>query len=187
MTHSYRRGSARILVFVPLLLAGALLSGCSDDGSSSADGSAGSGGVPDASPTSMEERGLAYSECMRENGVPKFPDPSEGGGIKVGPDSGVDPESPEFQTAQEACVDLSPQGMGGGGGTLDSTKVAAWAECIRKNGMPDFPDPKINGGSMELNLPADASRDDAELQQAMDSCRDKFPGGGIMMKRGGGS
>lgn len=185
MTQTYRRKSARIIPFVPLLLAGVLVSGCSGDDSPSADGSSGSGG-PDASPTSMDDRSLAYAKCMRENGVPKFPDPAEGGAIKVGPDSGVDPESPEFQAAQEACVDLSPQGMGGGG-TLDSTKVAAWAECIRKNGMPDFPDPKINGGAMEINLPADASRDDADFQQAMDSCRDKFPGGGIMMKRGGGS
>lgn len=186
MTHSYRRRSARILPFLPLLLAGVLLSGCSDDGSSStADSSAGSGGG--ASPTSPEEKTLAYAKCMRDNGVPKFPDPAEGGGIKLDRDSGVDPESSEFKKAQEACVDLSPQGVGGSGGALDSTKVAAWAECIRKNGIPEFTDPKINGGSMEISLAEGMDPDDADFKKAMDSCRDKFPGGGVIMKRGGGS
>ncbi|MFD3523245.1 hypothetical protein [Streptomyces sp. NPDC058653] len=188
MTHSYRRESARIVSLVPLLLAGVLLAGCSDGGSSAAsDGSSGAGGRPDASPTDRQERSLAYAKCMRENGVPKFPDPAEGGGIKLEPGSGVDPGSPEFKKAQEACVDLSPQGVGGGGGTLDSTKVAAWAECVRKNGVPEFPDPKINGGSMEIDLPPGTGRDNADFQKAMDSCRDTFPGGGVMLKGGGGS
>ncbi|MFC8828814.1 hypothetical protein ACFT9I_26095 [Streptomyces sp. NPDC057137] len=184
MTYSSRRKSARILPLVPLLLAGVLLTGCSDDGSSS---SADTGSGPDASPTSPEERTLAYAKCMRENGVTKFPDPSEGGGIRLDPSSGVDPESPEFKKAQEACVELSPQGAGGSGGALDSTKVAAWAECIRENGVPEFADPKINGGSMEITMAAGMNPDDSTFQKAMDSCRDKFPGGGVMMKRGGGS
>ncbi|WP_405620772.1 hypothetical protein [Streptomyces sp. NBC_01508] len=183
MTQSYRRTSARILSLVPLLLAGVLLTGCSDDGSSSAD----SGSGPDASPTSTEERSLAYAECMRENGVTKFPDPSEGGGIKLDPSSGVDPESAEFKKAQEACVDLSPQGLGGKGGTLDSAKVAAWATCIRDNGVPDFADPKINGGSMEITMGSGMDPDDAAFKKAQDACRDKFPGGGVMMKKGSGS
>lgn len=184
MTHTYRRKSARILSLVPLMLAGVLLTGCSDDGSSSA---ADSGAEPETSPTSPEERTLAYAECMRENGVAKFPDPGEGGGIRLDPSSGVDPESPEFKKAQEACVELSPQGTGGGGGTLDSTKVAAWAECIRENGVPDFADPKINGGSMEITMAEGSDPDDTAFRKAMDSCRDKFPGGGVMMRRGGGS
>ncbi|WP_405801137.1 hypothetical protein [Streptomyces sp. NBC_01506] len=183
MTQSYRRNSARIFFLVPLLVAGVLLTGCSDDGSSS-DADSGSG--PDASPTSMEERGLAYAECMRENGVTKFPDPAEGGGIKLDPSSGVDPESAEFNKAEEACVDLSPQGMGDGGGTLDSTKVAAWATCIRENGVPDFADPKIVGGAMEINM-GEVSMEDDAFKKAQDTCRDKFPGGGVIMKKGTGS
>jgi hypothetical protein len=53
---------------------------------------------------------------MRDNGV-DFPDPSfgEDGGVVVdiGPDSGIDPDSPAFKRAQEACQEL--MGRPGGG------------------------------------------------------------------------
>jgi hypothetical protein len=52
---------------------------------------------------------LVHAECMRENGV-DFPDPSfsEDGGamVNIGPGSGIDPDSPAFKRAQEACEDL---------------------------------------------------------------------------------
>jgi len=53
---------------------------------------------------------LAMSRCMRSHGVPNFPDPTfqtgPGGGVGVGIQlngSGIDPNSPAFQTAQKAC------------------------------------------------------------------------------------
>ena len=61
---------------------------------------------------------LAFSTCMRKNGVPNFPDPqfSSGGrvAIQIGPSSGIDPRSPQFQTAQKACQKDLP-GMPGPG------------------------------------------------------------------------
>ena len=46
------------------------------------------------------------SRCMRENGVPDFPDPDpETGGIKIDAKKGgsLDPESPTFKKAQHKC------------------------------------------------------------------------------------
>src|SRR5262245_16962830 len=136
MTKSYLRTLAT------LLTAGALLTAC--------------GGSPDpdpATPTSTEDKGLAYAKCMREHGVPKFPDPSDDGKFVVG--KGVDAQSPEFQQAQQACQDLSPQGQAqGGGGTLDPAKVSAWAQCVREHGEPTFADPEVNGTTMQIDLTA---------------------------------
>ncbi|MFD0412381.1 hypothetical protein [Streptomyces sp. NPDC127108] len=195
MTRTNKRNSAHIFaaapLLVPLVLTGALLTACSD-GSSKAtaekDAGKNAGGQAQASPTSPQERGLAYAKCMRENGVAKFPDP-EGGGIRLGPDSGVDMGSPEFKKAQEACKDLSPQGDGGpnGGKPLDSAKVAAWAKCMRENGVPKFPDPEIDGGSMVIDMTAvGMTGDDPKFEKAMEACRDKRPSGGVMMRGGGG-
>jgi hypothetical protein len=64
------------------------------------------------------EKARQYSKCMRDNGVPKFPDPDpETGGImmRAGPDSGLNPNSPEFQAAQKACEKLRPVPPGSGG------------------------------------------------------------------------
>jgi hypothetical protein len=64
---------------------------------------------------------LKYSQCMRTNGVPSFPDPDASGNfpplIKGG---AVDPESPQFKKADEACKKYQPQNMkkmGPGGGS----------------------------------------------------------------------
>lgn len=207
MTQTHRRKSAknaksakgeRTWALAPLLaslvLTGAALTACSDGSPQAADtdGNAADGNAVEGepSPTSPQERGLAYAKCMRENGVSEFPDPEAGGGgIRIGPGSGVDPQSSEFKKAQEACKDLSPQGEGGpnGGKPLDSAKVAEWARCMRENGVPKFPDPEIDGGAMVIDMSAVGMKgDDPEFQEAMEACRDKRPSGGVMMKGGGG-
>jgi hypothetical protein len=63
---------------------------------------------------------LAFAQCMREHGI-DMPDPNTSGGglgIQIAPGSGtarIDPESSEFQEAQEACDDLLGDfGPGGG-------------------------------------------------------------------------
>jgi hypothetical protein len=56
----------------------------------------------------LQESLLEFAQCMREHGI-DMPDPKfgEGGGaIFGGPGSGVDPESPRFQEAQEACAPI---------------------------------------------------------------------------------
>ncbi len=63
----------------------------------------------------VEARGLAFSACMRKNGVPSFPDPQfmPGGRVLIKITSGVDPNSPRFQTAQQKCSKSSNNGGGG--------------------------------------------------------------------------
>jgi hypothetical protein len=45
---------------------------------------------------------LAFSACMRSHGAPNFHDPSASGNISVG-GSGIDPQSPQYQSAMTAC------------------------------------------------------------------------------------
>ena len=47
----------------------------------------------------MTEHALKFSQCMREHGVEKFPDP-KGGAMRM--DEGI-AEDPDFEKAQEAC------------------------------------------------------------------------------------
>jgi hypothetical protein len=57
------------------------------------------------------EQLLKFSACMRENGVPTFPDPKfnpdGSGGITL--DKGVD-RTPQFKAAEKACRELLPGG-----------------------------------------------------------------------------
>jgi hypothetical protein len=57
------------------------------------------------------ERALAFSKCMRAHGVTQFPDPQDlSGGIRISlranGNSTLDPNSPIFQHAQQACGSL---------------------------------------------------------------------------------
>ena len=77
-----------------------------------------------------EEKLLAFTRCMREHGI-DMPDPQSNGMVfneeeGSGPD--FDPNSDEFQEAQEACGDLLPgkiqvngSGPGGGGAGPQTT------------------------------------------------------------------
>jgi hypothetical protein len=52
---------------------------------------------------------LKYSQCMRSHGLPTFPDPTANGLDLDG--SGINPSSPQFQTATSACQSVLPAGM----------------------------------------------------------------------------
>ncbi len=99
------------------------------------------------SQTQLQQSGLKYSQCMRANGVPTFPDPSAGGGFEFQAGSGIDPSSPAFEAAQAKCRKLMPGGGPPATGTsthpapgvlAQFVKIAA---CMRRHGVPNFPDP----------------------------------------------
>jgi hypothetical protein len=71
---------------------------------------------------------LAFAQCMRDHGI-DFPDPqidTSGGGLQVqlgGP--GMDPNSPGFKEATEACSkDAGLPGVGTAGGGGDGASIA---------------------------------------------------------------
>src|SRR5918994_1706372 len=58
-------------------------------------------------PVAGEPDLLAFSRCMRDNGIANFPDPNPNG-INID-GLGIDPDSPQFKAAEEACKYLMPQ------------------------------------------------------------------------------
>ncbi len=57
---------------------------------------------------------LAFAHCMQTHGVPNFPDPSSNGALAV--PQGIDANSPQFQSAFQACSSLLPNNGAGLGG-----------------------------------------------------------------------
>ena len=84
----------------------------------------------------LEQNALKFSKCMRSHGVTNFPDPTfkTGISIKVGGGPGtnkLNPDSPTFQRAQQACGKYMhlpgggpPKTPGGGGGSTFSQAPA---------------------------------------------------------------
>ena len=64
------------------------------------------------------EKLLKYASCMRSHGVPDFPDPDGSGTLSIDANK-VDPNSPQFKAADQACRQHLPGG--GQGGTTTSS------------------------------------------------------------------
>jgi hypothetical protein len=95
--------------------------------------------------------------------------------------SSVNTSSAAFEQAISACKDLEPPGFTGGKVT-DEQRVARlkFAQCIRDNGVPDFPDPTKDGPLIDTRrIPSLAGKDprsDPGLQGAMQKCRNLSAG-----------
>lgn len=48
------------------------------------------------------------SQCMRDHGYPKFPDPDENGTININKNMGIEPGDPAVQKAQQECQKYAP-------------------------------------------------------------------------------
>jgi hypothetical protein len=100
---------------------------------------------------------MAFSSCMRSHGVPSFPDPSSQGAISISSASGIDPNSPQFQSAQGACQKLLPNGGAPSPAQQAQarTRALAFSACMRSHGVPNFPDPTFSGnGGISLRITA---------------------------------
>ena len=123
--------------------------GCGGSGSSSGIASVTSG-TTNTSTTSTAQNGLiAFSRCMRSNGVPNFPDPQRyaGGNVKLTVHNLGD--SPQVKTAMNVCGHLLPSGPGSPvSAQQQRTRLAdelSFARCMRSHGVARFPDPTAQG------------------------------------------
>ena len=185
MTKRSRRPSVRVMLLwlLAALLIGALAActQATDAGiptaSDSQAPSSGEANSAQAEPTPTaedpEDAALTYSQCMRENGVPNFPDADAEGRIRISPPGSVDPDSAEFQKASEACRDLAPAGWGDAEepGPGDAEALLEFTRCMRENGVPDFPDPDPNTGVRDM-FGRDSKLDpnDPKIKAALEIC-----------------
>jgi hypothetical protein len=146
------------------------------------------------------KQALAFSQCMREHGVPDFPDPQTtagGNAIQInGNGATLDPSSSQFQAAQQACNKYAPTNgpTGRAPSAKDRAAMLAFAACMRSHGVPDFPDPQFNngGGGFAVQAgsgsepPADMRPDSPQFQAAFAACKSKMPAGGQLSTSGGG-
>jgi hypothetical protein len=67
---------------------------------------------PPAPPAGAKQANLNYSKCMREHGISDFPDPNADGSlaIQVNPGGDLDPNNPQYQSADKACAHFRPGG-----------------------------------------------------------------------------
>jgi len=159
-----------------------IVAGCGNGSAGTGNGTATSGGNSTAS---IHEKAVKFAECMRANGVSAFPDPDASGELTidaVANGSSVDTSSAAFERDISACKDLEPPGFTGHNRSPEQQKVALeFAQCMRDNGVPDFPDPTPNGPLVDTNrIPSAATAGGMSiLNAAMQKCRQYASAAGV--------
>jgi hypothetical protein len=141
------------------VLGGAVAAGC------------GSAGASSETVTNAPNLALQFAQCMRANGVPNFPDGP------ITPASGINPQSPAFESAGHACRKYL-HSSGHPPPIPASVRHAAlrFANCVRANGVPNFPDPGPDG-AIQFPLGSPIPRSPA-FQHAQDACKKYMRGDG---------
>ena len=179
-----KRRRAQVLRAGPLagaIVAAVLIAGCG--GSSSGGGGvahikSSTSAAKSGTKSSAKPSALAYSQCMRKNGVSNFPDPNSSGDIQISPSDGVNPNSSTYQTAATDCKSLGPAGAVSASQSTKAMAVALkFATCMQKNGVPNYPDPTSSNGAIDLSLPSDVNPNSPAYERAQKKCGSPIPGG----------
>jgi hypothetical protein len=164
-----RARSTLILVAVAMAAAAGLLllTACSSSGS----------GDSETTASDAEQAALDFAQCMRNNGVPNFPDPL------VQPDGSFGFQRPPGASASaldealKSCrseaqalgIDVGPEA--GDAETQDA--LLKLSRCIRSNGIPEFPDPKPNSDALGglHDLFSDYDLESPRVAKALNACQ----------------
>lgn len=171
----------RTLLLIPLFV----LAGCAGNTQTPSVATAG-GATPTASSSAAATGGgqgdagdqVKFAKCMRENGVPDFPDPdtTDPNRFSIMIPEGTPKATAE--TAMEACKQFTPNG--GERRAADpavTEQLRKLSKCMRENGFPEFPDPGADGG-IQLEKRKDGTGIDpesAEFKKAEETCKQFQP------------
>jgi hypothetical protein len=182
------------MVVAAIALVAAACAGSDGEGVASLEGQGGST-TPSVSQQDRSDEAalLDFGACMRDNGVPEFPDPvfNADGSVDFGVTPGQEP-FPEIDRevltdAVAACVDeLEGVAIGPGGIAFDLTEIqdrlVEFAACMRENGV-DIDDPDLSellSGDAAVTGPfGDLDLTDPDIQSAIEECRGVFTGLGF--------
>jgi hypothetical protein len=184
-----RRRTVRTGTIAGVVVAlGLLISACGGDDSGPGVASAGSSTKTDSSSSSGSNSSsstgpIAYAQCMRDHGVPGFPDPDSDGHFAVNANElGIPPGSPQFDAAQRACAGLLPAPSDEQQADNHAARLE-YAQCMRDQGITDFPDPAlVDGPSFDSHSEGETESlgfdpDSPVFKAAHEACKHFLPAG----------
>lgn len=149
-----------------------------------------------SSSASVEEALLAFSQCMRDQGITDMPDPTvdSQGNVQIQRPPGTEDDTAghdAFDTAREKCdkyLQGVTQGFSHGDVTQTQDQYVRLAQCMRDRGV-DVPDPDFSEGGHDPGAQFEAAiqRPDPTVQDALRVCgQEVFGSGGLEIGHDGG-
>jgi hypothetical protein len=126
---------------------------------------------------SFEDAALAYSRCMRKQGVDvPDPRPGAGGALPIAPGGPGGGGSAKHQAAHRSCEALLRNADVPKPSEEDRARfedaLLKFVKCMRENGV-DLPDPTFRNGQATQDLPGDLQ--DPTFQKAQKTCQQLLP------------
>jgi hypothetical protein len=143
MEQTLKRNLRPLITLALLALIGLISAGCgsnapSETGTASGAGATGSADAGATKKTADQDKAVKFAECIRGHGVPHFPDPNAKGEFVFG----IDVSPAVWKKAVDACKALEPPGaLSGKRSPKQQSAALRFAQCVRENGVKDFPDP----------------------------------------------
>jgi hypothetical protein len=121
---------------------------------------------------------VRFARCMRSHGIPGWPDPEPGGvfdkaklralGLNLTRVHALEngPCPPPVVSAPSEGITAADQ--------LDYLKGAA---CMRRHGVPSFPDPIFENGNVKFNPPPGIDKNSPTVLHAISICQKLIPAG----------
>jgi hypothetical protein len=135
---------------------------------------AGSGAKASGAAAGEEHDALAYSKCMRAQGLTWFPDPDPQGGLTV--HNPGDADQKKIDAAEQACRKYAPwEGRKDPVPADDLVKLRQVAQCMRDHGLTNWPDPDANGSTSIDFAKLGVEPDDPTVIAAQKECQKLAP------------
>jgi hypothetical protein len=141
-----------------------------------------------AGPQNQAEALHLAGQCIRQHGIPGFPDPTldATGQVTVSKTQLIAAPRSTMMQAMTACRSaferagiMTGNARNPGGEALTPQQLRhllAFTRCMRDHGLPGMADPNpVNG---QVILPPGVSKDSPVLRRAMQACRSNLPGSG---------
>lgn len=147
--------------------------------SATSSSSTSSGTSSTAAGSSTYQKSVAYAACMRQHGVPNFPDPLPNGGFEISTDvtGGTNGQvSPQYAAAVNACASLLPSGSPSAQQQQKTlSELLKVSACMRTHGFPTFPDPTVSNEGTYLHI-VGFDRNSPQFQSAWATCTQSAAG-----------
>jgi hypothetical protein len=129
--------------------------------------------------SSAYQKAVAYAACMRQHGVPNFPDPLPNGGFEISSDvtgGGNGQVSPQYAAAVNACASLLPSGSPSAQQQQKTlSELLRVSACMRTHGFKTFPDPTVSNEGTYLHI-VGFDRNSPQFQSAWATCTQSAAG-----------
>jgi hypothetical protein len=152
-----------------------IAAGCGSGGSSS---SVGTGGSSTTASTSRQTAALAFAHCMRSHGIPNWPDPTSDGGFDKSKLRQLPVPPSRIRAIEDAHCNIAIPGPQQYTITpADRVDYFKGAQCMRRHGFPDFPDPTFGNNTVTFNTPSNIDTNSPQARAAVAICSKLIPPG----------